>query len=53
MSHLSDAQTMLDFGMKNEANFEITLAKAILLAHPNAETWVAEDDLNEIAKKLK
>lgn len=53
MSHLSDAQTMLDFGLKKEANSEINLAKAILLAHPNTEEWTTEEELNEIAIKVK
>ncbi len=53
MSHLSDAQTMLDFEMKKEANFEINLAKAILLAHPNTSEWTSEEELNNIANKTK
>ncbi len=53
MSHLSDAQTMLDFGMKKEANSEINLAKAILLAHPNTSEWTSEEELNDIANKAK
>ena len=53
MSHLSDAQAMLDFGLKKEANSEINLAKAILLAHPNTEEWTTEEELNEIAIKIK
>ena len=53
MSHLSDAQAMLDFGLKKEANSEINLAKAILLAHPNTEEWTTEEELNEIAIKVK
>ena len=47
MSHLSDAQAMLDFGLKKEANSEINLAKAILLAHPNTDDWTTEDELND------
>ena len=53
MSHLSDAQAMLDFGLKKEANSEINLAKAILLAHPNTDEWTTEEELNEIAIKVK
>ena len=53
MSHLSDAQAMLDFGLQKEANAEINLAKAILLAHPNTEEWTTEEELNEIAIKVK
>ena len=46
MSHLSDAQAMLDFGLKKEANSEINLAKAILLAHPNTDDWTTEDEVD-------
>ena len=53
MSHLSDAQAMLDFNLKKEATNEINLAKAILLAHPNTDDWATENELNEIANKLK
>ncbi len=53
MSHLSDAQTMLDFGMNKEANYEINLAKAILLTHPNTSEWTSEEELNNIANKIK
>ena len=53
MSHLSDAQAMLDFGLQKEANAEINLAKAILLAHPNTDDWATENELNEIATKIK
>jgi hypothetical protein len=53
MSHLSDAQAMLDFNLKKEATNEINLAKAILLAHPNTDDWTTENELNEIADKLK
>jgi hypothetical protein len=31
----------------------INLAKAILLAHPNTDDWATENELNEIANKLK
>ena len=53
MSHLSDAQAMLDFNLKKEATNEINLAKAILLAHPNTDDWTTEKELNEITSKLK
>ena len=53
MSHLSDAQAMLDFGLQKEANAEINLAKAILLAHPNTDDWATETELNEITSKIK
>jgi len=53
MSHLSDAQAMLDFNLKKEASNEINLAKAILLAHPNTDDWTTEKELNEITSKLK
>ena len=53
MSHLSDAQAMLDFNLKKEATNEINLAKAILLTHPNTDDWATENELNEIADKLK
>ena len=53
MSHLSDAQAMLDFSLQKEANAEIDLAKAILLAHPNTDDWATENELNEIATKIK
>ena len=53
MSHLSDAQAMLDFNLKKEATNEINLAKTILLAHPNTDDWATENELNEIANKLK
>lgn len=53
MSHLSDAQAMLDFGLKKEANSEINLAKSILLAHPNTDDWATEDELNEIVSKTR
>ena len=53
MSHLSDAQAMLDFNLKKEATNEINLAKAILLAHPHTDDWATENELNEIANKLK
>ena len=53
MSHLSDAQAMLDFNLKKEATNEINLAKATLLAHPNTDDWATENELNEIANKLK
>ena len=53
MSHLSDAQAMLDFSLQKEANAEINLAKAILLAHPNTDDWATENELNEIATKTK
>ena len=53
MSHLSDAQAMLDFNLKKGATNEINLAKAILLAHPNTDDWATENELNEIANKLK
>lgn len=53
MSHLSDAQAMLDFGLQKEANAEINLAKAILLAHPNTDDWATENELNEIVSQLK
>ena len=53
MSHLSDAQAMLDFGLKKEANSEINLAKAILLAHPNTDDWATEDELNEIVSRTR
>jgi len=53
MSHLSDAQAMLDFGLQKEANAEINLAKAILLAHPNTDDWATENELNEITSKIK
>ncbi len=53
MSHLSDAQAMREFNLKKEATNEINLAKAILLAHPNTDDWATENELNEIANKLK
>ena len=53
MSHLSDAQAMLDFGLKKEANSEINLVKAILLAHPNTDDWTTEDELNEIVSRTR
>ena len=53
MSHLSDAQAMLDFNLKKEATNEINLAKAILLAYPNTDDWTTEKELNEITSKLK
>ena len=42
MSHLSDAQAMLDFGLQKEANAEINPAKAHLLAHPKTEDRATE-----------
>ena len=53
MSHRSDAQAMLDFGLQKEANSEINLAKAILLAHPNTDDWTTEDELNEIVSRTR
>ena len=53
MSHLSDAQAMLDFNLKKEATNEINLAEAILLAHPNTDDWTTEKELNEITSQVK
>ena len=53
MSHLSDAQAMLDFNLKKEATNEINLAKAILLAYPNTDDWTTEKELNEITSQVK
>lgn len=53
MSHLSDAQAMLDFNLKKETTNEINLAKAILLAYPNTDDWTTEKELNEITSQVK
>lgn len=52
MSHLSDAQELLEIGvLKQEIQNKINFAKQLVLTHPDTTIEVSENELNELWKK--
>lgn len=56
MSHLSDAQELIDLSLSINKNIEIdnhiNFAKALLLNYPNTDVDVEEKELNELWQKI-
>lgn len=54
MSHLSDAQELVNMGLVNSKGVHnhINFAKALLLNYPNTDTDVEEKELNELWQKI-
>ena len=52
MSHLSDAQELLEIGvLKQEIQNKINFAKQLVLTYPDTSIEVSENELNELWKK--
>ena len=52
MSHLSDAQELLEIGvLKQEIQNKINFAKQLVLTYPDTTIEVSENELNELWKK--
>ena len=51
MSHLSDAEHLIEFGLGDKAHSEIETAKIILLSFDDLNQEVEEDDINIILAK--
>jgi hypothetical protein len=54
MSHLSDAQQLVNIGLINGKGVHnhINFAKALLLNYPNTDVDVEEKELNELWQKI-
>lgn len=56
MSHLSDAQELIDLSLSINKGIEIdnhiNFAKALLLNYPNTDVDVEEKELNELWRKI-
>ena len=52
VSHLSDAQELLNFGHTEKANREINYAKAILFKYPDTNKEVNQEELNTICHEV-
>ena len=56
MSHLSDAQELMDLSLSINKGIEIdnhiNFAKALLLNYPNTDVDVEEKELNELWQKI-
>lgn len=56
MSHLSDAQELIDLSLSINKGIEIdnhiNFAKALLLNYPNTDVDVEEKELNELWQKI-
>lgn len=54
MSHLSDAQTLIQIGLYKsiEVQNHINFAKALLLNYPNTDVDVEEKELNELWQRV-
>lgn len=51
MSHLSDAEQLLEFGLLDKAHREIETAKMIILNFDDLNGGVEEDEINRILTK--
>lgn len=51
MSHLSDAEQLLEFGLGDKAHREIETAKMIILNFDDLNGEVEEDEINRILTK--
>ena len=54
MSHLSDAQELVNMGLVNSKGVHnhINFAKALLLNYPNTDVDVEEKELNELWQRV-
>ena len=54
MSHLSDAQELINMGLINGGGVHayINFAKALVLKYPNTEVFVKEEELNELWQQV-
>lgn len=54
MSHLSDAQELVDMGLINgkAVHYHMNFAKALLLNYPNTDVDVEEKELNELWQRV-
>ena len=48
LSHLSDAQELMDMGFKDKAYDRITFAKKLVIEYPNTDKYVSEEELNNL-----
>lgn len=51
MSHLSDAEQLIEFGLGDKAHREIETAKMIILNFDDLNAEVEEDEINRILLK--
>ena len=51
MSHLSDAEHLIEFGLEDKAKGEIETAKKIILNFDDLNQEVEEDEINRILAK--
>lgn len=51
MSHLSDAEHLIELGLRDKARQEIEMAKIILLSFEDLNQEVEEDEINIILAK--
>lgn len=51
MSHLSDAEHLIEFGLGDKAQHEIETAKMIILNFDDLNQEVEEDEINRILAK--
>ena len=52
LSHLSDAQELINMGFKDKAYNQITFAKRLVINYPDTEKYVSEKELNDLWSKL-
>lgn len=52
LSHLSDAQELMDMGFKDKAYDHITFAKKLVIEYPNTDKYVSEEELNNLWSEL-
>lgn len=59
LSHLSDAQELINIGLENQsykhitkAYDQITFAKRLVIDYPDTEKYVSEKELNDLWSKL-
>ena len=52
LSHLSDAQELMNMGFKDKAYDQITFAKKLVIEYPNTDKYVSEEELNNLWSKL-
>lgn len=53
MSHLSDAQELLERGLTKEAIKHIEFSKLLILYYPNTREMIDEETLNRVWKEIE
>lgn len=51
MSHLSDAEHLIELGLEDKAHFEIETAKMIIINFDDLNQEVEDDEINRILAK--